>query len=75
MSYRDRTEHRPLRSCLTPHVGRSPADPCVIERLAEQTYHEDRGIYFTKQQLASMSWDERAFIESQARRFYGPKRG
>lgn len=68
------TEHRPLRSCLTPHVGRSPADPDLIERLATRAYHEDGGIYFTADQLAGMPWQSRELIESEGARLYGPKR-
>lgn len=75
MGHRDRyTEHRPVRSCLTPHVGRSPSEPAVIERLAHDAYHANRGIYFTEEQLASMPWQSRELIESEARRYFGPRR-
>ena len=75
MSNRARyTEHRPLRSCLTPHVGRSPAEPGVIERLASDAYHQHRGIFFTEEQLAAMPWQSRELIESEARRLFGPRR-
>lgn len=75
MNHRDRyTEHRPLRSCLTPHVGRSPADAEVIERLQANAYHQGRGVYFTEEQLAAMPWQSRELIESEARRLFGPRR-
>lgn len=75
MSNRARyTEHRPLRSCLTPHVGRSPSEPSVIDRLASDAYHQQRGVFFTEEQLNAMPWQSRELIEAEARRVYGNRR-
>lgn len=65
-------EHR-IRTSLQRHVGES-CDSAIVERLAEQTYHENRGIYFTKAQLAAMPWQSRELIESEGRRLFGPRR-
>lgn len=73
MSRHDRCREHRIRTSLERHVGES-GDPVVVERLAEQTYHENRGIYFTKEQLAAMPWQSRELIESEARRFYGQRR-
>ena len=74
MSNRSRyTAHRPLRSCLPPHIGRA-RDSDVIERLASAAYHENGGIYFTEEQLKQMPWQSRELIESEAATIYGPRR-
>jgi len=72
MTYR---EHR-IRGSLQSHVSSAAAsDPEVVAELQRQVYHADRGIYFTKKQLAAMPWDVRGFIEAQGRRIFGPRRG
>lgn len=66
-------EHR-VRTSLQPHLGRSPSDPDVVERLACDAYHQGRGVYFTEEQLAAMPWQSRELIESEARRYYGERK-
>lgn len=69
MNHRDRyTEHRPIRSSLTPHVGRTPADPDVIKRLADRAFEEAGFICFTREELARMPEYSRRLIESEALR-------
>lgn len=67
------TEHR-VRTSLQGHVGRSPCEPSVIERLASDAYHQGRGVFFTEEQIARMPWQSRELIESEARRVYGSRR-
>lgn len=75
MSHRERySEHRPLRSCLTPHVGRS-TDPALVDRLAAEVYHQDRGAYFTREHLDAMPWQSRELIESELANIHGPRAG
>lgn len=74
MSYRHRYDEHRVRTSLQSHVGRASADSDLIERYARDAYHENFGIYFTEAQLRAMPWDTRAFIESQARKIYGPRR-
>ena len=59
-----------VRTSLERHVGRS-GDPDAVRRYAEQVYHQDRGAFFTKEQLAQMHWQHRAVIESELRRIFG----
>jgi hypothetical protein len=67
-------EHR-IANSLGRHLGRSPSDPDVIDRLACEAYHQNRGIYFTEDQLAAMPWQSRELIESEAGRIHGPRQG
>ncbi len=66
-------EHR-IRTSLERHVGEG-CDPSVVERLALDTYHADRGIYFTKEQLATMPWQSRELIESEGRGLRAAEKG
>lgn len=75
MSNRSRYhEHKPLTSPLGRFVGRAPGDPDLVARYAHDAYHDNRGIYFTEDQLAKMPWQSRELIESEARRIYGERR-
>jgi hypothetical protein len=75
MSNRDHYREHPVRTSLQSHLGRSASDPDVVSRLAADAYHQGRGVFFTAEQLAAMPWQSRSLIESEARRYYGPKRG
>lgn len=75
MSNRDRYREHRIKGSLQPHLGRSPSDPEVIDRLAHHAYHERRGIYFTEEQLKAMPWQSRNLIESEAAAIHGPRRG
>ncbi len=76
MGQRDRyTEHRPLSSALGRHVSDGQHDPEMVGRYQREVYHQNRGIYFTEEQLKDMPWDIRGFIEAQGRRIFGPRRG
>ena len=73
MSNRDRyTEHR-IRGSLEHHAGRR-CDDEVVDRYAHDVYHQDRGVFFTREQLSAMPWQSRDLIESEARRIYGRRR-
>lgn len=74
MSNRSRYREHPIRTSLASHVGRSSCDAGVIQRLAEDAYHQSRGVYFTEEQLAAMPWQSRELIESEARRIFGQRR-
>ena len=65
-------EHR-IPTSLERHVGRS-SDSDTVRRYAEQVYHQDRGAFFTKEQLAQMHWQHRAVIETELRRIFGNRR-
>ena len=74
MKHRREYREHPVRTSLQAHLGRS-SDAGVVAVLQEEVYHQNRGIYFTAEQLKSMPWDVRQFIESQGRRIFGPRRG
>ncbi len=67
-------EHR-IRSSLSGKTAEAPTDPAVIARYAEDVHHANRGVFFTRDQLASMPWQSREIIESEARRLYGKRQG
>lgn len=62
-----------VRTSLGRHVGVS-GDPDAVRKYAEQVYHQDRGAFFTKEQIEQMHWQHRAVIESELRRCYGDRR-
>jgi hypothetical protein len=67
------SEHR-VRTSLQAHIGRS-TDPNVVDRLAAEVYHQDRGAYFTREQLDAMPWQSRELIESELANIHGPRAG
>jgi hypothetical protein len=76
MNHRSRyREHDvPPRSDVRDSIGRfvgESSNPGFVQRYAEEVYHQDRGAFFTKEQLAQMDWQHRAVIETELRRFYG----
>lgn len=74
MRHRDNYREHAIRTSLQSHVG-SATDARVVTELQERCYHENRGIYFTAEQLQAMPWDARALIESQGRKIFGRRRG
>lgn len=74
MNHRDHYRETRVRTSLQAHVGRAPADAAVIDRLAADAYHQQRGVFFTEEQLAAMPWQSRELIESEARRLFGARR-
>lgn len=74
MSHHDRFREHRIPTSLQRHVPSAPSEPDVVRRYAEEAYHSKRGVYFTEEQLASMPWQSRDLIESEAKRFYGVRR-
>lgn len=65
-------EHRiPMRTSLGRVAAESPERPEVLRKQAAALWHSGRGLMFFADQIEAMPPQERAAIETAARRIYG----